>query len=177
MRYSILYIEYRIEYCTELSFEYFMSFLWSLIGFVCIIRVHNLYPYFGKVATCYLLDRVCIHISAVELGRVETCSWAESSCAEFRTSQWSGQDRLMLTPECSSCSGGLVRYLEWIGLFSQTYWDYSSTTLEYQTDIIVRSTSHFLQSFLLTTESRATYLDFRNKNHNTDCGGRHLEKS
>ena len=70
VEYCILYIEYRIEYCTELSFEYFMSFLWSLIGFVCIIWVHNVYPYFGNVATCYLLVRVCIHRPAAELSRV-----------------------------------------------------------------------------------------------------------
>ena len=74
--------------------------------------MHNLYPHFGSVATCYLLVRVCIHRPAVELGRVETNSRAESSLVE-----WSGEDQLMLTPECSSCSGGLVRYLEWIGFF------------------------------------------------------------
>jgi len=98
VEYCILYIEYRIEYYTELSFEYFMSFLWSLIGlgFVCIIWVHNLYPYFGNVATCYLLVRVCVHRPAVELrpaaelGRVETNSRAESSRVEFGSVVWWG---------------------------------------------------------------------------------------
>ena len=29
--------------------------------------MHNLYPYFGNVVTCYFLVRVCIHRPAVEL--------------------------------------------------------------------------------------------------------------
>jgi len=57
-------------------------------------------------------DRPIGRIPAAELGRVETSSRAETSLV-----QWSGEDRLIPTPECSSCSGELVRHLEWIGLF------------------------------------------------------------
>ena len=67
--------------------------------------MHNLYPHFSSVATCYLLVRVCVHRPAVELrpaaelGRVSINSRAESSLV-----QWSGEDRLIPTPECTSCS-------------------------------------------------------------------------
>jgi len=121
VEYCILYIEYRIEYCTELSFEYIMSFLWSLIGFVCIIWVHNLYPHLVA-----LLRVICYSVF-VYSGRVETSSRTESSWVELGSVVWRGSaytdswvflvfrrtshiswvDRLVPTPKYSSSSRGL----------------------------------------------------------------------
>ena len=75
-------------------------------------------------------DRPIGRIPAAQLGRVETSSRAESSLV-----QWSGEDRLIPTPECSSCS----RVRE--GIVSGSAWTDSQVFLVVERTGFVRGVS------------------------------------